>query len=72
MTFVRFENKRIKLEFGALIGELDARPDPVKESWRKKDREPIDLLAPLTVSPALAASNAAHARSLASFRDDAA
>lgn len=52
--FVRFESKRIKFEFDALLKELDL-PDPNAPAPRRESL-PIDLSAPLTPSPRLAAS----------------
>jgi hypothetical protein len=57
MNFVRFESKRVKLEFDGLSRELEARPDPVKDAWRRRQSVPIDLSAPLAPSPRLAALN---------------
>lgn len=47
--FVRFECKRIKLEFDALVDELRSLPDP--KASAKPIGAPVDLSAPLAVSP---------------------
>lgn len=56
-NFIRFEGKRIKLEFDGLIAELD-RPDP--KAPAKAAGVVINLSAPLPPSLLLAKANAEH------------